>query len=154
MKLLIAIHRWLGAQEAVESVPAVRVTTTKQFGTFLTNYHPIVEELAQRNAYESRHTHFDESTGFPLGPKNAADAVKEELAFIRRLHCTSIMQPADASSTFAATAPLGKPEVHAQLMHHGRPASTRRRECSVNLRHQSSAFSQPIASHCFHQSDS
>ena len=44
---------------------------------------PTVEEKcpAQRNAYESGHSYFEESTGLPLDPKMVADAVQEELTY-------------------------------------------------------------------------
>ena len=42
-------HSWSRSTKALqtlESVSGARVTKTKQFGTFMTNCHPIVEELA------------------------------------------------------------------------------------------------------------
>ena len=97
---------------------------TEQFGPFMTNCRPIVEELAasvtnpemlpiafatsvchitravdnveagpiveeeclvQKHAHESGPTSYDEATGLPLDPKMLADAIKEELMFMRKL---------------------------------------------------------------------
>ena len=48
---------------------------------------PIVEEecLVQQHAHESGPTSDDEATGLPLDPKMVADAIKEELMFMRKL---------------------------------------------------------------------
>ena len=43
------------------------------------------ECLVQRNAYESGQACYDKATALPLDPKMVAGAVKEELAFMRRL---------------------------------------------------------------------
>ena len=94
------------------------MTKTKQFGTFMTNCHPVVEELepsstnpemlpisfatgavdnaeagpteeeeclVQKLAHESGQTSYDEATGLPLDAKMVADAIKEELMFMRTL---------------------------------------------------------------------
>ena len=108
------------------------MTKTKQFGTFMTNCHPIVEQFAaivtnpemfpialatlvlrgllrtledvigvidgaeagptdeversvQKNARESGQVSHDEAAGLPLDPKMEADAIKEELIFMREL---------------------------------------------------------------------
>ena len=53
---------------------------------------------------------------------------------------------------FRSRSSAGRPQVHAQSMHDGRLVSTRQCESSGILRHRSSTFSQPSASHCCHQS--
>ena len=128
-------HTWSQRTKALQTsefVSGARVTKTKQFGTFMTNCHPIVEELAasvpnpemfpiafatsvlrgwrrtlaevtgavdnveagptveeecpvQKHAHESGETSCDEATGLPLDPEMVADAVKDELMFMRKM---------------------------------------------------------------------
>ena len=59
---------------SLESVSGAQVKTT------------VEEECsAQRNAFESGRAYYDDATSLPLDPKMVADAVKEELMFLRML---------------------------------------------------------------------
>ena len=131
MKIFISAgSRSTKALRTMESVSRGRVTKTKQFGSFMTNCSPIVEELessstkpemlpislatsvfrglrrtleeltgaidsteagttveeecpVQKHARELGQVSYDEVTGLPLDPKQAAEAIKEELMFMR-----------------------------------------------------------------------
>ena len=74
------------------------VMKTKQFGTFVTNCHPILEVLESSSTnlgiypisfatqiVRSQRRTQEEINGFPLDPKLVGDAIKEELLFMWKL---------------------------------------------------------------------